>query len=167
MEPWAMKGADQCPKCGSRRWADVSQDVTKFYAAVLRVCGNCGCAWEPFDEADLLDEGQWFSSFKEPCNNCAFRPGSNEQADRERWTKMLADLERAGSQFFCHKGVPLDLNHATESDSGFAYPYRDGKAQVHKMRLCRGYLRMRRVQLDRAFDAYEAIGEALGCRADV
>lgn len=55
-----MKGADQCPKCASRRWGDADQTVTPFYSRTLRVCANCGTAWEPFDESALLDGAQGF-----------------------------------------------------------------------------------------------------------
>ncbi len=153
-----MKGADQCPRCASRKWADTEQDVTPFYARVLRVCGNCQTAWEPFNEADLLDEGMRYSSFKEPCNNCAFRPGSAEQQDSEKWKALIEKLSvdsangLCSHMFFCHKGVPLDLEHKTASDSGFAYPYTpDGKPIIEKLRYCCGYLRMSRVQLEKRF----------------
>lgn len=145
-----MKGAEQCPKCASQRWGDADQPITAFYAPTLRVCANCGTAWEPFDEADLLDAGERYSSFKEPCNNCAFRPGSTEQQDTEKWKDLIGqlayDADRGFFQshrFYCHKGVPLDLEHETASESGFAYPYTaDGKPIVAKLRPCRGYLRM-------------------------
>lgn len=147
-----MKGADQCPKCASRRWGDADQDITKFYATTLRVCANCGTAWEPFEEADLLDAGMRYSSFKEPCNNCAFRPGSNEQQNIEDWKELMAKL-KCGGFFYCHKGVPIDLHHKSPTDSGFAYPTKpvsvtvDGQViskdvpDPSKLRMCRGFLR--------------------------
>jgi hypothetical protein len=149
-----MKGADQCPKCGSRKWGDADQAITAFYNRTLRVCGNCATAWEPFDEADLLDEGVQNSSFKEPCNNCAFRLGSNEQQDREKWRKLIATLSVGDSgwpmgEFYCHKGVPIDLHHEHPSDSGFAYPYKDGQPDRKKLRPCRGFLRMTAAQWDK------------------
>lgn len=151
-----MKGADQCPKCASRRWSDADQGVTKFYAGRLRVCGNCGTAWEPFEESALLDEGVQNSSFTEPCNNCAFRPGSHEQQDPVKWKALMDQIGldengRMIGQFFCHKGVPIDLEHKTPTDSGFAYPTKNGKSDPKRLRLCRGYLRMARTQLDRHF----------------
>lgn len=169
-----MKGADQCPRCGSRHWAEDEQPVTPFYARTLRVCGNPAClttgkptAWEPFSEADLLDEGQRYSSFKEPCNNCAFRPGSPEQKDPARWKELMATLSVGANgwpagEFFCHKGVPLDIAHETESDSGFAYPYKDGKADRKHLRPCRGYLSMRFAQLQKLWAAEDAEHEAAG-----
>ncbi len=129
-----MKGADQCPKCASRRWGDVDQQVTDFYARGLRVCANCGTAWEPFEPGDLLDvDMPKTSSFTEPCNNCAFRKGSPEQRDPEKFAELRAKLAAAGS-FYCHKGVPV----SPESENGFDYP-EDGK-NPRKLRLCRGYL---------------------------
>lgn len=129
-----MKGADQCPKCASRKWADVQQEVTGFYATVLRVCGNCGCAWEPFDPAELVDpKHEPLGAFKHPCNNCAFRKGSPEQADADTWRSKMFSLAN-GASFYCHKGVPVTPN----SDHGFEYP--DGGKNPRKLRLCRGYL---------------------------
>lgn len=125
-----MKGADQCPKCASRRWSDVEQEVTDFYAAKLRVCGNCPTAWEPFDQADLLDDDDRYSSFKKPCNNCAFRKGSPEQRDKEGWESKMIELS-FGASFHCHKGVPVTPN----TNHGFDYP-----TDRRQLRLCRGYL---------------------------
>lgn len=130
-----MKGADQCPKCASRRWADTAQPVTAFYAGIIRVCGNCRTAWEPFDPADTIDPTTPNESFREPCGNCAFRPGSPEQADVVEWKRTIASL-KAGGSFYCHKGVPI-----TPSEGhGFAYP--NGGRNRTKLRLCRGYLNM-------------------------
>ena len=134
-----MKGADQCPKCGSRKTADINQAITGFYAGEIRVCGNCGTAWEPFDEVALLDAGDPLSSFVEPCDNCAFRPGSTEQSDKDKWQELMTSLKENGSAFYCHKGVPI----APGSEDGFAYPRDDaGRPVVKKLRICRGYLRM-------------------------
>lgn len=128
-----MKGADQCPRCASRKWQDTEQAITAFYAPVLRVCGNCGTAWEPFDQAELLDADDPISSFKHPCNNCAFRKGSPEQADKDEWESKMIALS-FGDAFYCHKGVPV----TPSSDHGFDYP--GGGKDGRKLRLCRGYL---------------------------
>lgn len=132
-----MKGADQCPRCASRKHRDVSHDVTNFYAAVIRVCGNCATAWEPFDEAEIWDKSDPACSFRHPCNNCAFRKGSPEQGAPEKWRSLIDQLGWWDGSFYCHKGVPIE----PKSDDGFAYPKgRDGKPDVKKLRLCRGYL---------------------------
>jgi transcription elongation factor Elf1 len=128
-----VKGADQCPRCGSRKSGAINNNVASFYADENCVCANCGTAWEPFDPADLLDEDMRYSSFKKPCNNCAFRKGSPEQADKEAWSSTLLSLEMGGS-FHCHKGVPI-----TPGDGhGFAYPKHDKSKR--NLRTCRGYL---------------------------
>lgn len=139
-----MKGADQCPKCGSRRHGTVAQDITPFYSRVLTVCTNCACAWEAFEPAQLLDDDDRYSSFKDPCDNCAFRPGSNEQQDPERWKHLMEDIKYNGGRFYCHKGVPVTPSEG----AGFAYPMKDGKPDVRRLRICRGYLKM----LNRQFD---------------
>lgn len=129
-----MKGADQCPKCASRKWADLEQAATGFYAKALRVCGNCATAWEPFDAAELLDpKHEPLGAFLHPCDNCAFRKGSPEQEDKEAWESKLLSLS-FGAAFYCHKGVPIEPN----SDHGFQYP--EGGSNPRKLRLCRGYL---------------------------
>jgi hypothetical protein len=131
-----VKGADQCPRCASRRVSDIdAPSPNGFYARVVRGCFNCQTIWEPFDPADTIDPTERYASFIEPCNNCAFRPGSPEQADTDEWKKTVASL-KAGGQFYCHKGVPIDV----KNENGFAYPA-DGQDKK-KMRLCRGFLNM-------------------------
>ncbi|HEX9768468.1 MAG TPA: hypothetical protein VGA50_04755 [Kiloniellales bacterium] len=93
-------------------------------------CRNCKAIWEPFDPAQIWDTSDPHCSFREPCNNCAFRPGSNEQQDREKWITLIDSL-RQGGAFFCHKGVPIE----PDAEFGFAYP-----ADRKKLRHCRGYL---------------------------
>lgn len=130
-----MKGADQCPRCGSRKTKDVSQAVTDFYARTIRVCGNCRTAWEPFDPAETWDKTDRACSFKHPCNNCAFRKDSPEHADPIGWQGLIDKLGWWDGHFYCHKGVPITPGE------GFAYPQgKDGKPNVKKLRLCRGYL---------------------------
>ncbi|ALH82936.1 hypothetical protein [Sphingopyxis macrogoltabida] len=142
-----MKGADQCPKCASRATIDVDAPSPKgFYSRDVRVCRNCQTIWEPFNPADMFDPADRLASFSEPCNNCAFRTGSPEQKDKEEWKKTIAAL-KAGGQFFCHKGVPIDIKNA----NGFAYP-EDGK-NPRKMRLCRGYLNMWAAQISKEMAA--------------
>jgi hypothetical protein len=132
-----VKGADQCPKCGSRKWRE-PRVANDFYAIDVRVCDNCQTLWEPFDADALLDpRREPLGAFKHPCNNCAFRKGSPEQSDPEEFAKLREKLGWFGASFYCHKGVPIDI----ESEDGFAYPRdREGKPTPAKMRLCRGYL---------------------------
>lgn len=152
-----MKGADQCPRCASRKFTTVEQGISGFYARTLTVCGNCGTAWEAFAQADLLDMDLRYSSFREPCDNCAFRPGSNEQQDLERWKGILADCKENGGRFYCHKGVPLAL----KSEDGFDYPKtRDGRHDVKRLRPCRGYLRMLNAQFDKLRETAVSLGHA-------
>lgn len=110
--------------------------MTGFYARELAVCGGCGVAWEPIPEDQVWDRSDPHCSLREPCSNCAFRPGSPEQANPEEWKKLIASL-RGGASFYCHKGVPLEPG----GEEGFAYP-KDaaGKPIIAKQRLCRGYL---------------------------
>lgn len=137
-----MKGADQCPRCASRKWIDLSAEGQPppggFYSADVRACRNCSTIWEPFDPAELLDpKHEPLGAFKHPCGNCAFRKGSPEQRDTQAFARLRAQLGWAGASFHCHKGVPVD----TQDPDGFAYP-KDARGVPikRKLRLCRGYL---------------------------
>ena len=134
-----IKGAGQCPKCASRKVGRMSNPVDPFYSRTLEVCGNCGAAWEPLDPAQIWDPSDPNCSFRDPCENCAFRKGSQEQRDPDRWFELMTAIE-GGARFYCHKGVPLDPHQTHPSKSGFQYPYKHGKPNEKKMRLCRGYL---------------------------
>jgi hypothetical protein len=146
-----VKGRGRCPKCASRSVRRIHQNIDGvFYGRTIEVCLNCEALWEPMpDGGDHADSDGSPFPFPEPCDNCAFRPGSPEQKDAVKWKEMIDQLA-AGGQFYCHKGVPIDPG----SEDGFAYPKkRDAKASalagetvmVHdkrKLRLCRGYLNM-------------------------
>lgn len=164
-----MKGADQCPKCASTKWVQGWHEIVAgLDFKHIRLCKNCHTMWEFFDEAALLDAGQRYSSFVEPCDNCAFRPGSPEQKDPVKWKELLASLEvdthgRPRGTFFCHKGVALDHKHKSPTDSGYFYPVKsDGSFDIEKNRPCRGYYKMVSVQMRRVFDAEEAEHEQAG-----
>ena len=134
-----VRGAGRCPRCASRKVLSVEMpDEVRgdFYARSIEVCGNCHAAWEPIDRALLWDAADPVGSFSAPCDNCAFRPGSVEQRDRDGWIKTIGAL-KAGGRFYCHKGVPI----APANPDGFAYP-RDaaGQPNPRKLRLCRGWL---------------------------
>lgn len=148
MIPRHLRGSTlHCPKCGSRKVAHDPKLTFKGHGPGIATCINCKAIWEPFDPAQIWDPSDPHCSFKEPCNNCAFRPGSPEQADTEKW-KHLLDQLKCGGSFYCHKGVPIE----PDAEHGFAYPSKtislnvDGKpieknvGDVKKLRLCRGYL---------------------------
>lgn len=123
-------GPHRCPACLSTNVMTCdTPDGVDFYGNKLTVC-QCGAAWEPISEADIWDREDEACSTREPCDNCAFRPGSPEQADKEKWGDLIAKL-KAGGSFYCHKGVPI----APNSELGFKYP-----KDARKLRLCRGYL---------------------------
>lgn len=133
-----VRGRGRCPKCACRRTALIDNDVSDFYASRLEVCANCRTVWEPMPAGGthLDDDGTPFA-FGKPCDNCAFRKGSPEREDPEAWKSLIKKLESWDGQFYCHKGVPIDPT----SEDGFRYPkHRDGKQNIRKLRLCRGYL---------------------------
>lgn len=134
-----------CPKCRSTNVVKLPTSVPLprhpapgFYDRELEGCRRCKAIWEAVPRELIWDPPDPLCSFSEPCGNCAFRPGSPEQQDREGWREMIADLQ-AGVGFYCHKGVPID----PDSPHGFRYPTRDdGTPDRGRMRLCRGYLNM-------------------------
>jgi hypothetical protein len=134
---------EQCPKCGCRKVGFDPDMTVEGYGPGIATCINCKAIWEPFRPEHIWDKSDPHCSFREPCNNCAFRPGSNEQADREKWIGLLDSL-RLGTSFYCHKGVPIE----PAAEHGFAYPYKDvvigghtvSVPDVSKLRLCRGFL---------------------------
>lgn len=148
-DPW-------CPACQSKR-------IYTMPTAELRVrfdgidcdwmgCLDCKAVWEPFPASYVRDP-----VCAEPCDNCAFRRGSPEQKDPERWKTLIKELRPDGSEtnfgmftgrFYCHKGVPIDL---ASGPGNFLFPKApvmfDGKVvgmteDVRKMRTCSGFLRM-------------------------
>jgi len=109
-----------CPKCHGGRVVvhdTLGYSELKFYWRQIATCADCRTAWEPVDESLVSDRSDARASFTQPCDNCAFRPGSPEKADTAKLKEMIASL-RAGASFHCHKGVPL----APDSEHGFAYP---------------------------------------------
>lgn len=142
-----LRGSNErCPKCSSRK---VTTDPTmqfKGYGPGIACCQNCKTIWEPFDPKQIWDTTDPHCSFKDPCNNCAFRAGSPEQADLEKW-RALIDQLKCGASFYCHKGVPIE----PDAEHGFAYPTKTLTIDIagshtvktsdpKKLRLCRGYL---------------------------
>lgn len=138
---------EKCPKCGSRKVVWEPEAKIAGYGPGLATCPNCKTIWEPFGPEQIWDTSDPHCSFKEPCNNCAFRPGSNEQEDRAEWIRLIGCLKN-GAQFYCHKGVPIE----PDAEHGFAYPTKTALSDIagpsapheapdiKKLRLCRGYL---------------------------
>lgn len=162
---WLRGSTEKCPACGSRAVAFDANLTTAGYGPGLAVCRRCKAIWEAFDPAQIWDKSDPHCSFREPCNNCAFRPGSPEQADIEAW-KMLLDKLKCGGSFYCHKGVPIEAN----AEHWFAYPHRVASVDLDgvkittnipirtALRLCRGYLNAWPA-LRRAFERESKTGE--------
>ena len=111
----------------------------------FRGCYNCKAAWEPFPLEGYIED----EVCAEPCDNCAFRPGSPEQEDKAEWKALIDTLRPDGDgwfqgRFYCHKEVPIDLS---KGPSNFLYPQKPGPDgalvwDTSKMRTCSGFLRM-------------------------
>lgn len=141
-----------CPACGSPKVTTLDPDQIRERVAeaapettvrvlrllehhgTLQICPSCKAAWEPLPPGEPRHPEEPNMSFPEPCDNCAFRPGSPEVEDRAEWKKLLTKLKHGG-RFYCHKGVPLG------GEDGFQYPKKaDGTHDEGRMRLCRGFL---------------------------
>lgn len=153
----------QCPSCGSPDvhripTALMHPKVLQHIGCDIEVCGACRAVWEAFPVGGYVED----PVCAEPCDNCAFRPGSPEQQDQERWRELMESLKGGnegavhGGRFYCHKGVPIDM---TKGPGNFLFPQKaitmDGKIlrdpatdepvmthDVRQMRTCSGFLRM-------------------------
>lgn len=121
-----------CPACRGRktRVEPMPAELAMSHLETpVGVCADCGAFWEAYP-----DDWSHDAVAAEPCDNCAFRPGSPEIRDRDGWRALLAEL-RAGREFKCHKGAPILLD-AGDGAIGFdeAWVRRRG-------RTCAGFLR--------------------------
>jgi hypothetical protein len=139
---------DRCPKCGG---ADVARAMVKpgkfgGYGPEIAACVACRALWEPLHHDLIWDPDDSLCAFKDPCDNCAFRPGSSEQRDKKEWASIKQNIEQSGG-FYCHKGVPIEPG----AKYGFAYPHdAEGKPERLKLRLCRGWLNAWGAKMDKA-----------------
>lgn len=144
----------KCPKCNSgnivRRQKHPQRPDGTFYDA----CRDCMAIWESIPAGEQYKRDGEMMPFHEPCDNCAFRPGSPESQDKAEWRKLIEKL-RSGGQFFCHKGVPLETV-GTGSLASFEFPKRaDGEWDRERMRTCRGYLNAWSKWTEQQFGTYE------------
>jgi hypothetical protein len=148
---------NRCPGCGSRRLHMIHRGELGPHNADAdwQGCIDCGAVWEPFPPVYARDP-----VCADPCDNCAFRPGSPEQADTEGWRQLIEKLKPDASysmftgRFYCHKGVPIDMD---KGPGNFLFPQKtltmdgepvrnqDGTVNMiedtAKMRVCSGFLR--------------------------
>lgn len=147
VEPYVevVRDLTACPNCGSGRLAC----VLGLHLG-LDFCVQCFRVWErlPAGEPYTVDGEQL--PFEVPCDNCAFRGGSQERKDPEAW-KDLQQMLTFGGEFYCHKAVPFRAV-PTEGEQGFEFPRKQATLDLggeckpyqqydkDRMRLCRGYL---------------------------
>lgn len=90
-----------CPKCKSIRVERSVLPGINARPTDYDLCRECGTVWEAYPT-------DWCEDVvgAEPCDNCAFRPGSPEQQDAEGWKQLVTTL-KSGQEFRCHKGAPI------------------------------------------------------------
>ena len=148
--PPELKDLEACPSCGSNRIACVLHSDLDF-------CVACHKCWERLRAGDAYTVDGEPMAFHTPCDNCAFRGGSEERKDREGWEDLQHSLS-VGGAFYCHKGVPFSVIHPDSNalvdagDRAFEFPKRPARIDLAgackpyqtydtaRMRLCRGYL---------------------------
>ena len=132
-----MRGADECPRCGSSKVAKIRLPGAGWHHGCME--SGCSTLWEPFAVEDLMFAEEEFSSFKTPCNNCAFRKDSPERNDPDKWAALMSQFETGMTVFYCHKGVPL----SQEEGESHEHPKNpDGTWDKSRMRMCRGFVNM-------------------------
>ncbi len=149
----------QCPLCSSTNIVELR--ACEVDHVPISGCGDCLAVWESLPTGeDYRTDGE-LMAFREPCDNCAFRPGSPESEDKAKWRELLAKL-KAGGRFFCHKAVPFHtekmwtVKDEADTVKSFDYPKReDGKEDPEQMRLCRGYLNVWSKWIEQEFGTYE------------
>lgn len=70
------------------------------------------------------------------CSNCAFRKGSEERDNPERWAEVMGTVT-SGQNFYCHKGLPMRLSNDKQT-ADFAAPDPD----AGRVTVCAGWLAM-------------------------
>lgn len=137
---------EACPSCGSGRICCIVG-----LSDGLDFCMECHRVWERLPAGEPYTQDGEQLAFKVPCDNCAFRGHSTERAKVDDW-KILQDMLAGGGQFYCHKGVPFQVDPNRGRHEGFEFPRKvktvdiAGEAHPYQhydtdhMRLCRGYL---------------------------
>jgi hypothetical protein len=132
-----MKRIKKCPACGSGNLMLRRKSLSR--GTFFDACRDCAAIWESIPEGEHFKRDGELLAFHQPCDNCAFRPGSPESEDKKAWRELIEKL-RDGGHFFCHKGVPI-LELGAGSAASFDFPKGpDGKEDINKLRFCRGYL---------------------------
>jgi hypothetical protein len=130
-------GEYTCPMCGSLETVSL---VRLHRGTRMSGCFACRALWETIPDGETHRRDGELMPWRKPCDNCAFRAGSPESQNRVKWRELLARL-KAGGQFFCHKGVPIEQATIAEGLIEFDYPKgADGKEDPERMRVCRGFL---------------------------
>jgi hypothetical protein len=140
-----------CPRCKSIRISRTALPATALSnrPTDYDLCRDCGTVWEAYPD-------DWCTDVvgAEPCDNCAFRPGSPEQEDAAHW-RWLIGLLRAGGQFRCHKGAPIDGLEKGEVQFDADWVGKHGRS-------CAGFMRMVWAMREKGEDWLAKHGEFVG-----
>lgn len=108
-----------CPHCASRNLRGVELDDAR---ELILLCLDCASAFEP----ELRQEPA-----SQMCNNCAFRPNSQERADPWRFLELLEVTIEGGQPFHCHKGLKIEM-----TEGGYRFV---GPADLAQLVQCAGW----------------------------
>lgn len=127
-----------CPRCKSIRVETTALPSTGMSHRPTKyaLCKECATVWEAYPD-------DWCEDVvgAEPCDNCAFRPGSPEQANPAKW-KHLIGILRSGGEFRCHKGSPiLGLDPGKPREQEREIEFDKDWVQRHG-RKCAGFMRL-------------------------
>ena len=128
----------------SRLARKISQAWGNGTTCPIDQCKDCGNFWEPWPDDDPGDLYRDVVD-REPCDNCAYRAGSAESRDPEKWTE-LADLAKraADTSFFetgrpwfgCHKGIPIRI-----AEEGISFDFAL-TGRTPEQQTCAGFMRI-------------------------
>lgn len=129
---------DRCPRCNGAGVVETKLPAGATTTEPIDLCLACGALWE----REVRPEPEL-----EHCDNCAFRPGSPEQQDPERWATIVEETVRGNGMFLCHKRVPMTIRGPEHVEgAGLEYQFRE-QGQIRYGSRCHGWAKARCTQL--------------------
>jgi hypothetical protein len=122
----SYREGDTCPRCGQPTVLTLDAEAP----LTLDGCPLCAIAWERETRKNPTGER---------CDNCAFRPGSKEQANPEEWRTIVEATVKRDGAFYCHKRVPLSVVDIKKGDPPFQFE-KGPNGRPTNATLCAGWI---------------------------